>query len=140
MIHVGIDPGTQTGFAWWNETSGEFVCRTTDFWGVIDTMTHDVFFSRPVTIVHIEVPSSKTLFAGRNKRLGAAGDVGAVVRESQLLAEGIRRLGYKVIEHTPAEKGKKLDAETFRRLTGYSGRTNQHERDAGMLCWRANKR
>ena len=36
---------------------------------------------------------------------------------------------------SPKEKGAKLDAATFALMTGWQGKSNQHERDAAMVAW-----
>ena len=37
---------------------------------------------------------------------------------------------------TPARaKGSKLDAEAFGLVTGWEGKSNQHERDGAMVAW-----
>ena len=35
----------------------------------------------------------------------------------------------------PKHKGAKLDAEQFAKVTGWTGSSNQHERDADMVAW-----
>jgi len=36
---------------------------------------------------------------------------------------------------SPKAKGEKLNAEDFNRVTGWAGKSNQHERDAAMVAW-----
>ena len=36
---------------------------------------------------------------------------------------------------SPQSKGAKLNAQQFARLTGWTGRTSEHGRDAGMLVF-----
>ncbi|MEJ8294137.1 hypothetical protein WKI45_15005 [Delftia tsuruhatensis] len=36
---------------------------------------------------------------------------------------------------SPAAKGGKLDAQRFGAVTGWTGRSNEHERDAAMVVW-----
>lgn len=36
---------------------------------------------------------------------------------------------------SPAAKGGKLDAQRFGAVTGWAGRSNEHERDAAMVAW-----
>jgi hypothetical protein len=36
---------------------------------------------------------------------------------------------------SPKHKGRKLDAETFNKLTGWQKKSNQHERDAAMCVF-----
>jgi hypothetical protein len=39
---------------------------------------------------------------------------------------------------SPKHKGRKLDAETFNKLTGWQKKSNQHERDAAMVFYASN--
>ena len=59
-------------------------------------------------------------------------NVGSVRAEGKLLCMGLRDLGYEVVQVSPMGK---IDAAGFSSLTGYRGRTNQHERDAGLLAF-----
>jgi hypothetical protein len=45
---------------------------------------------------------------------------------------------YKVmlIQVSAKDKGAKLGAESFQAVTGWVGRTNEHQRDAAMVGWR----
>lgn len=131
---IGIDPGKQTGFAIFG--AGEFkMIATLDFWSAFSAVS-----LYPPEVVHqviIEVPDTKHVWqkaAATTKSLQRQGvNVGSVIREAELLAGGIERYGYKVKRVNPR---KKVDAKTFREYTGYTGSTNQHERDAAMLCYR----
>ncbi len=37
---------------------------------------------------------------------------------------------------SPLDKGSKVRAEAFREITGWEGKTNEHQRDAAMTAWR----
>ena len=50
-----------------------------------------------------------------------------------LLAEMAKECGLAVVLVKPTRT--KLKAEDFNRITGWQGRTNQEQRDAGMLIW-----
>ncbi|MDM8396128.1 hypothetical protein [Acinetobacter baumannii] len=50
-----------------------------------------------------------------------------------LLAEIAQALGLAVLLVKPTKS--KLNAEQFNKITGWQGRTNQEQRDAGMLIW-----
>lgn len=41
---------------------------------------------------------------------------------------------------SPKAKGEKLNAEDFKRITGWEGRCNAHERDAAMVAWQFRSR
>ncbi|MEE8097714.1 hypothetical protein V3N00_15885 [Acinetobacter baumannii] len=53
-----------------------------------------------------------------------------------LLAEIAQALGLAVLLVKPTKS--KLNAEQFNKITGWQGRTNQEQRDAGMLIWGMN--
>jgi len=130
MIKFGIDPGKTTGVAILFNGKIESLI-TTDFWGAYQLA---ISYSKDIEI-HIEDTNDLPVFRhAKNQAIkGAMGrSVGSVCREASLLAEGFRRLGYAVICHGN-KSSSKLDDETFRRITGWKGRTNQHVRDAACL-------
>lgn len=145
-LTIGIDPGKKTGLAAWDGTNGVFHFLTTvDFWGAYDIIkSADVSSDFTVEQVVIEVPSTTAIFAGqrgskwarnRHTTAKAGADVGGVVREAHLLAEGLERLGLVVTRRHPIGK---VDHTSFCHRTGFSGkRTNEHSRDAGMLAYLA---
>ncbi|HAB71517.1 MAG TPA: hypothetical protein DCE34_11750 [Acinetobacter nosocomialis] len=53
-----------------------------------------------------------------------------------LLAEIAQALGLAVLLVKPTKS--KLNADEFNKITGWQGRTNQEQRDAGMLIWGMN--
>ncbi|MFI8143190.1 hypothetical protein ACFMJ0_23395, partial [Acinetobacter baumannii] len=53
-----------------------------------------------------------------------------------LLVEIAQALGLAVLLVKPTKS--KLNAEQFNKVTGWQGRTNQEQRDAGMLIWGMN--
>lgn len=132
---IGIDPGVNTGFA--VLADGEFEALwTLSFWGAYhlvrgswEPLEVDVVVVEIATISYVWQPSAKR--ARQAKALRVAQDVGAVRREGELLAEGLRDR-FTVITKPPCGK---LNADRFAKLTGHDGRTNQHERDAAMLAW-----
>lgn len=60
-------------------------------------------------------------------------NVGENHATGKLIAEMAVYLGFVVELVRPTTR--KLDAEQFKRVTGYVSRTNQETRDAGMLVW-----
>lgn len=134
---IGIDPGVQTGFAVWDRQARRFVeIDSTDFWGVFERMQK---ISASEVKIIVEIASTAPLFWQRKESAQndhtlarKARNVGQVTREASLLVEGLRRLGYRVVEVKP--QGKK-NQEEFKRITGWPKRTNQHERDSAMLAY-----
>lgn len=135
MYVIGIDPGKDTGVAvFCTERKKLIAVDSTDFWGAIK-FVQEYDFSIIAEII-IEVPNSKHVWhkgaanARALQRQGA--NVGSVVREAELLAAGFERFGYNVKRVQPR---KKYDAETFAAWTGWDRQTNQHGRDAAMMCF-----
>ena len=125
---IGVDPGTSTGWAVVDILNRELIIlETLDFWSAHYTLASDVVLPEE-TIVVIEVPRNKKNWHGA----GAAVDVGGVVREAALFADGAERLGFSVERVHPRGK---IPSKNFNRITGWTGRSNEHTRDAGMLAW-----
>lgn len=72
---------------------------------------------------------------GQSKSAGEriAKNVGENHATGKLLVEMAKSFKLNVIEVKPTRA--KKNAEEFRRITGYTGRTNQEVRDAGMLIF-----
>lgn len=101
-------------------------CKRWIFWKVYHIVCGLIDKHGSLRVV-IEVSKVKVNWHGP----AAAHDVGAVRRESMLLADGLELAGAQVERvHPPG----KVDAVTFARITGWTGRTNEHQRDAGMLA------
>lgn len=134
---IGIDPGKQTGIAVFHTATSELmIVETLDFWSAYEWAIK-YYITGDLKQLVIEVPDTKHIWqkpASTPKALQRQGvNVGSVIREAQLLADGIERWGVDVKRVNPR---KKVDAKTFKDYTGWTGRTNQHERDAAMLCYR----
>lgn len=125
---IGIDPGKDSGVAIaYGGKLAELI--TTDFWGVVEILEQN----REAVIV-VELPINKHVFHnGSSSRGGIARtgvNVGSVIREAELLVKYLHRNGFEHIVQRP--QGKRTDDE-FKKITGWTGRTNQHTRDAGLL-------
>jgi hypothetical protein len=130
--YIGIDPGVNTGLAQWD--GAELVIDTMGFWSLVRWMdTHDL---KGCTIV-IEDPNLiRPTFqrdVGRNAMLRIAQNVGSNKRDAQLLIEYAESLGLEVRRVKPTTA--KWDAGMLARITGYTGRTSQHGRDAAKLVY-----
>ena len=126
MNVIGIDPGKRTGLAIVRDGYLRSL-YTIDFWSTYDMLAS---FSATDIKVVIEVPHNKKNWHG----VGAAVAVGGVIREAQLLADGVERLGFSVTRVHPTGRGKKMKHAEFCKLTGWKGRTNEHARDAALLA------
>lgn len=135
---IGIDPGTATGFAVYNRITNQIECaKTLDFFSVQDACISQ-YPPQEADIVIEDCRVWRSIYArhegvdGRRMRK-LAQNVGQVKRETGLLIESFKRLGYTVATEPPISQ--KWDAETVQRITGYKARTSQHARDAMKLCF-----
>lgn len=148
---VGIDPGVKTGFAVWDRDGKRLLSvETSDFWEVFFRISSAPILRPDSALIVVEVAHYAPVFrerkaAGKNENHAArlAQNVGQVMREAKLLAEGFRRLGYTVQEVKPLGKKKdasgnysaEADRAEFERLTGWTKQTSQHARDAARLAF-----
>jgi hypothetical protein len=141
----GIDPGATTGIALFDVEKG---CIdnvfTSDFWGTYKTFAARALAKAGVKdcLVIIEAPVKNAMYAkqqavadqGSAKRANRMmSNAASNAREAELLADGIEALGYTVKRVRPSRT--KLNAEECRAESGFEGSTNQHTRDAIMLCY-----
>ncbi|TPU61303.1 hypothetical protein [Acinetobacter baumannii] len=74
---------------------------------------------------------------GANKSLAVNEQISKRVGENhatgKLLVQMAKHMGLAVIEVKPTKT--KVNSDEFNRITGWQGRTNQEQRDAGMLIW-----
>ena len=124
---IGIDPGKDTGFALYDRANKQIKeLLTLNFVSTINYMKR--FPVDSIFAVVVEVPATKANWHNSS----AAHNVGRVCRESELMAAMLVDMGFNVITQHP--KGK-VDAKRFTLITGWENRNNQHQRDAGMLCF-----
>lgn len=139
MKYIGIDPGKATGLAIYDTETGQFDnVYSTTFWGAINAI--DVLIAQSMTGKYelcavVELPTTKAVWhkaksAGAKDR--AAVNVGSVIREAELIVDYLKEQGIRVITQHPRGK---VDADYFKRVTGWQGVTNSHSRDAGILCY-----
>lgn len=138
--HIGIDPGAHTGVGVWDRKAQRLIeVATLDFWRTIDHVC--ATYAPDVTLLAIEDPSGNApVFAERLKdrtnirvALRKAQNVGANKENARLLIEGFERRGYRVESFTP--KKSKWTADYFARVTGWTGASSEHSRDAASFVY-----
>lgn len=143
MIIIGIDPGVHTGFAAWIPELKSFdKIESFSFWEAISWI--DTYHSAHKITVIVEDPSAdKTVWMGQKRDVQSikkwsriCRNVGMNQRDGQLIIQYCRRKQIPVQTVPPSQRRlTKLDAETFKNITGYRGRTNEHGRDSAMLVF-----
>ena len=133
---AGIDPGQRTGIA--AIERGIIVHMSTSAPSAVRDIL-DRWYPRPSLVV-FEDSRTNTVYPrrGQNPRamLRIARSVGEIDQLCREIEETCARLGIECIGVSPHRKGRKLNAKEFAAVTGWYGRSNQHERDAAMCAFR----
>jgi hypothetical protein len=136
-LYIGIDPDTEkNGVAYWYTETKKLELENLTFFELFDALKN-MKIRNQITVIIDAGWLNKTNFhvLGTNKRVnGKIGErVGANHETGKKIAEMCVYLGIEFRLNKP--KSKKVDKETFAKLTRYTGRTNQDTRDAGMLVY-----
>lgn len=130
-LHIGIDPGVTTGLAVWDVNARDLVAlHSLDVAQAFEQVRVAKMGGR-LAHVWVEDARKRTWFGV--KGVEALQGAGSIKRESAIWESVLQLLGVDYTMVSPQAKGSKLDAEQFRRLSGWSSRTSQHARDAAML-------
>ena len=141
-ILIGIDPGENTGFAVWDTASRTFrEVRTLRLHEALDEVKRWYYSCQmqhvPFRVV-FEDARQRTWFAPernaseyRGKLMGA----GAAKRDSKIWEEFLQARHIPFTMQRPRAGQTKWDAAYWARITGYTGRTSKHARDASLLVF-----
>ena len=128
---VGIDPGASTGIAIYHggKLTSLHTVEPHQLESIISTAGRVVYEdSRLISHMFTTVKS-------RPAALKMARNVGEIDPWCKLIVAICDRKGIPVHGISPKHKGAKLDAAQFKAATGWTERSNQHERDAAMVAW-----
>lgn len=133
MTIIGIDPGKFTGVAIF--TKGALTeLRTTDPSGVAALLDE----IQPERVVFEDSRLTRATWS-RGVSPAAmrkiARNVGQIDAWCSQLVDLCAARGIVAHGISPKNKGAKLATVAFMKLTGYAGRTNQHQRDAAMVAY-----
>lgn len=130
---IGIDTGVNTGFAVWDKKQKSFI--------TVETLQlHQVLFRIRVLkdsglpfLVRVEDARLRKWFgkSGREQLQGA----GSVKRDAKIWEDFLSDMHVDFEMVPPKNNKTKLDASKFKQITGWKERTNEHGRDAAMLCY-----
>jgi len=141
---IGIDPGKATGVAVWCPRTNEFEeVKSFTFWDAVNYLD-PYLLAGMIGLAVVEDSRLGGMWkdrAGGSWRLSAAKgrSVGRVDRDSLLWIQLFHRHEIPVLARSTGNKMKKIDAKTFKNLTGWSKMTNEHGRDAGMSVFGFNE-
>jgi len=129
MIIIGIDPGVNTGVAIWHTELKRFLLIAS--MPILDAMNE--VFGYPKAVVYIEDARLRKWFGNSGKeRLQGAG---SIKRDCQIWEDFLK--ANEILHYWVAPKNNKtkMDADTFKKMTNYFERTNEHGRDAAALVF-----
>lgn len=132
-IAIGIDPGMNTGMALY--VNGVLVdLNTVQPWEV----RFELEANKPALVVFEDSRKQShtwTRAASREASLKMARNVGEIDAWCKLIEAECAALGIPCMGVSPLGKGEKLAAPAFARVTGWAGKSNEHNRDAAMVAW-----
>jgi hypothetical protein len=136
-LFIGVDPDVaKNGVGFWYKDRKKLELETLTFFELFDCLKNLKIRNQIIVIIDAGW-LNKTNFhvLGTNKRVnGKIGEhVGANHEVGKKIAEMCDYLGLEYRLNKP--RSKKVDKETFEKITGYTGITNQEKRDAGMLVF-----
>ncbi len=135
MRVIGIDPGVNTGMAVYED--GELALLHTVQPHQIPLLLSQyqieplfVAFEDSRLQSHVWLPSQSKGVAANIAR-----KVGMVDAWCYLIERVCEEYDIAYMRVSPKAKGVKVDAELFKKVVRWNGRSNQHERDAAMVAW-----
>jgi hypothetical protein len=134
-ILIGIDPGSTNGFAVYD-------CETKHLTSVYGFKTWEViarincYLSKNLEIkVYIEDPTTWKPFKGIANQAHRMKGAGSVTARFHAILEYLEDNDINHVRVPIQGNAKKMNAEMFKKVTGFVGRTNEHGRDAALLIF-----
>lgn len=139
-ILIGIDCGVNTGIGIVGEEGVSFCGAMKIHEAFNEVMVFADFTKDANKKLHIRVEDArkrKWFGSSSNEKMQGAGSVkrDAKIWEDFLtdLCSEYENVTFEMVH--PIKGGTKINANVFKQITGYKGRTNVHGRDAVMLVW-----
>ncbi len=141
MYYVGIDTGTHTGYAVWDNRKREFV--TIEELPIWQALKRVVELRKQAeeegTTVRIRVEDARLRKwykpMSREEERKKLQGVGMVKRDCNIWEGFLEEYKFEFQMVAPKDNATKLSQEQFKAITGYKKQTNEHKRDAAMLVF-----
>lgn len=136
-ILIGIDTGVKTGYAVAMDhgTGGEL--HQVECLSITKAMQAvqeiKAIHGKDSLKLYIEDARKRTWFTGGKEK---AQGVGSVKRDAQIWEDWCIEQEFNYIMVHPKANATKTKADLFKKITGWTGRTNEHARDAAMLVFK----
>lgn len=132
IAKIGIDTGTKTGIA--ISVGGSL--QRVESMTITKAMQLVSEYPPGTTKLFIEDARKWIGFNGKTKSTDARlQGAGSVKRDAAIWEDWCKENGYHAVFVKPMGKGLKKSAEEFKRITKWTGRTNEHSRDAAMIVY-----
>lgn len=141
MIYIGIDTGVNTGVAVWDNRQRTFLyigmMKIHQAMEMVKDYQKTASEAGTKLIVRVEDPRQRTWYEPmtREEERKKLQGVGSVKRDATIWEDFLHDLGVSFQMVKPSPGMTKHTAERFKALTGWKGRTNEHDRDAAMLVF-----
>lgn len=132
---IGIDPGVNTGISFWSIDRQQLLSVGCGGFIAVQEMIK-LLPNRNEYFIRFEDARQRRWFGSKGRE--ALQGAGSIKRDCQLWEDFLRREGFAFEMVPPARNKTKLDAATFRKITGWKGITNEHARDSAFLCYQFN--
>ena len=136
-ILIGIDTGVNTGFAVAIDSGNGGDLQEVECLSITQAMANInelvIEHGKENIKLYIEDARLRTWFTGGREK---AQGVGSVKRDAQIWESWCKEQDLNYIMIHPKANATKTKADVFKKRTGWSGRTNEHARDAAMLVFR----
>ncbi len=141
MIYIGIDTGTNTGIAIWdNRKQSLLYLKSVMIHQAMDEVKRwkeTALMNGERLIVRVEDPRQRTWFGtekiSREEERKRLQGVGSVKRDASIWEDYLSDLGVEFEMVAPKNNMTKMKHAYFKSISGWKGRTNDHMRDAAML-------
>jgi len=136
---IGIDPGVETGFSVYDADAGKL--NTVSSHKIHTAMETILFLHNSATkdlFVRIEDARKRIWFgkSGRDHLQGA----GSIKRDCKIWEDFLTDNNIPFEMVAPKNNKTKINADYFKKITGWQDHTNEHSRDAAMLVFGINNK
>jgi hypothetical protein len=128
---IGLDPGVKTGFAIWNCDKKEF--EEVGSRGIVSAMQIIKWKANDIKLIRFEDARQRTWFGGKGRE--ALQGAGSIKRDCKIWQEFCEYYKFSFEMIKPVKGQTKWDSAYFKKVTGWTGRTNEHGRDAAVLIF-----
>jgi hypothetical protein len=135
MIFIGIDTGTHTGVAVWDSDEKKFLeIKTLMLHQALNLVTTmcQIWHKENVMVLFEDARQRKWFGAKSDAKMQGAG---SVKRDASIWEEfcSDNQIAFRALP--PVKGATKLDPDYFKALTGWTGKTSEHARDAAMIVF-----